>query len=1147
MSESLTLPRVPSTTLSENYAQLREEGIRQLQKLTGEIWTDHNVHDPGITILEALCYAITEVGFNSQLEIEDLLSSSRKDPERPHFFTAGEILPCAPFTIDDYRKLLIDLPLVKNAWLEVATRIHPPIFFIPDDYMHTYNLGERVNANGLYEVLLEFEDDPDLGDLNSTILTVNNVEVNYADAALNPVQVFHDVEFSYPFWDEVESAPFKSIQTVSSITGPGGGSITLLNAVEDDVNDYFANIEVNFGSQSQVLGISITITTELGNEPDERTQLETEILNLLTQVAPSAFLAEPLINQFNQKVAAAYHNVKQVVESLSDKRNVSEDFAAYRAVRIQEIGVSSIIEIRSGLDVESMLAEIFFEIDRFLAPQIQRYSYSQMEESGFTVEEILEGPLLQNGFIKTDELRELDGLQGKGVLYVSDLLHIILETSTSLPTDTGEQTEGDQIVSLQELRVTNYIRNKAITRDVSNCLILIDTRLYKPRLSINKSSITIIQNGLETSYNLDRVIAIYEELKQADIPEVDPEVSALTVPEGDQLPVGSYHSIQHGFPLIYGLGKGHLSKQASEERIAQARQLKAYLLFFEQILANQFSLLANIDELFSLFASPGRTFFAQSLTGLPDLEDLLFDQNAYLNQLENSQEDRIRFQRRRTQLLNHLLARYGEDMSEYALMKYTIGVKGISDHMQLEPKRLDITDEILDQKLKYLQALAYLNQNRGQGFDYLGYRRQENLRVEEISPNNFRWFWDDYNGTPQLRSPGTYTTAEDALEAGKEVLHFGTTEAYYRGVAGNRFELYNDLALAPANLVAHSARNYASLPEANDAIEVLVSQLRYVWDNCNVSGLERKLTYLLDIKTCKRRSLGVPFNELLHLVDIRNVNIGGGQVRQRFSLLDESGIAILRGTRNYNSFAEAAENAELAMRLGGQRNQYAITIDSLGRHVVRLLNDAEPPVYFAARTGTYNSLSAAEAEIERLAQYYYDLYSREGFHMVEHILLRPRDRAQEGLLNNTPVPVPGTTDNFLAVLDLSENAIRDPFSFIVSFVFPSGYAYDFASPPSDMEDAASTPAAFREPEYRQYAELTIRRELPAHILPRFFWLPVNTGLVNNTEISLNRFESLYRTWLEANASFELDQQDISSAQNELVAFLNALDASQQYN
>ena len=39
---------------------LKEKWIDLMQKLSGDIWTDYNAHDPGITIIE-LCDVITDI------------------------------------------------------------------------------------------------------------------------------------------------------------------------------------------------------------------------------------------------------------------------------------------------------------------------------------------------------------------------------------------------------------------------------------------------------------------------------------------------------------------------------------------------------------------------------------------------------------------------------------------------------------------------------------------------------------------------------------------------------------------------------------------------------------------------------------------------------------------------------------------------------------------------------------------------------------------------------------------------------------------------------------------------------------------------------------------------------------------------------
>ena len=70
----------PKFIITENYSsksqrfdELLSDGINFIQKFSGEKWTDYNYHDPGITLLEQICYAITDLGYKSNFPIEDLL------------------------------------------------------------------------------------------------------------------------------------------------------------------------------------------------------------------------------------------------------------------------------------------------------------------------------------------------------------------------------------------------------------------------------------------------------------------------------------------------------------------------------------------------------------------------------------------------------------------------------------------------------------------------------------------------------------------------------------------------------------------------------------------------------------------------------------------------------------------------------------------------------------------------------------------------------------------------------------------------------------------------------------------------------------------------------------------------------------------
>ena len=116
MPISKTISKARPDHPSLDFEGLRTEGIRHLEHLATEVWTDYNAHDPGITLLELLCYAITDLGYRTRmLPVADLMA----DPQRDYkpWFTAAEVLPNAPVTGLDYRKLLIDVKGVKNAWV----------------------------------------------------------------------------------------------------------------------------------------------------------------------------------------------------------------------------------------------------------------------------------------------------------------------------------------------------------------------------------------------------------------------------------------------------------------------------------------------------------------------------------------------------------------------------------------------------------------------------------------------------------------------------------------------------------------------------------------------------------------------------------------------------------------------------------------------------------------------------------------------------------------------------------------------------------------------------------------------------------------------------------------------------------------------
>ena len=166
MADSITISKNnPIYPEYLNFSFLREKGISHIEELSGKVWTDYNLHDPGITLLELLCYALTDLGFRNNFEIKDILTQDSANKKEDNFFTAAEILSCNPLTLLDYRKLLIDINGVKNAWLLPADSAEIDVYVNAAESKLQYektdsdkgDACQKLQILGLYDVYLELE------------------------------------------------------------------------------------------------------------------------------------------------------------------------------------------------------------------------------------------------------------------------------------------------------------------------------------------------------------------------------------------------------------------------------------------------------------------------------------------------------------------------------------------------------------------------------------------------------------------------------------------------------------------------------------------------------------------------------------------------------------------------------------------------------------------------------------------------------------------------------------------------------------------------------------------------------------------------------------------------------------------------------
>ena len=554
VSKNISIPKNVSSNDDLSFDFLRKKGIEYIESLGSTFWTDYNTHDPGITILEVLCYAITDLGMRIDIPIQDLLSDATTNPIENQFFKASEILPNKAVTAFDYRKIILDIDTlrIKNCWLQK----HPKKLY-----------------------------------------------VNCKDAKIS----YNKSDF--------------------------------IGVLEDYIKE--TNIK---GLYSVLVDI------------DE----------------------ENLIIRENLK--------KQILEKFHQNRNLCEDIAEIKEVEIQPIAVCAQIEIDPEADEEYIQALIVLALENYLSPTIAFYSLSQMIQKGYTSDQIFEGPLLNNGFIDTVELAN-SSLRTD--VRLSDIMQIIMNI------------EGVKLIKDISINYCNKI-----DENTKEWILCIDAG-KKPQLC-NKSTFSFSKGVLPVNVNKSKVAEYLLELKK-DIAlkqKAAAENKELSIPQGIVTETNSYTSVTNDFPETYGIGDIGLSETATSERKAKAKQLKGYLLFFDQILASYFKHLSNVKELLSINNTLTKTYFTQVISDITGFDDIVnnydTDADVLSENLFGHLDDAIK---RNNLLKDHLIARFAERFAEYAfLMKSLYG---------------SVSDEIvLQNKSDFLSNYSTISSQRGCGFNY---------------------------------------------------------------------------------------------------------------------------------------------------------------------------------------------------------------------------------------------------------------------------------------------------------------------------------------------------------------------------------------------------------------------------------------------
>lgn len=717
----------------EDFYRMRREGIGHIADAGSDLWTDYNTHDPGITILEGLAYAITDLSYRAGFPIQDLLASAATDgePGDPYpgqaFPTARRILTVNPVTTTDFRRLLIDAEDVRNAWVrcdpcgcatpfpawcedgELTLSWDPTQRRDPDTQVL------RVEPRGLYRVLLELEADPELGELNDRkIVRRRSIRGDFGRLRFMTIEV-RFAEWGASRRDEREALALAAPGSYTVTAGPLTRTTTGTAQVDDDElrrhwNDiFYLDISVELADGTIIVIENATVRL-YGEGAVRRAAEVAELIGWLGDPTADGFV-EPYRAKLS-RTDAAIGAAKALLES---HRNLDEDWGCVDLAPIAEIAVCAEVEVDPASDIDLVQARVWFTIEQYLDPPVRFASLAELVASGATADAAFNGPELSNGFLTDQVLRETDL---RAQLRTSDLLDVLMEIEGVLAVSgillTAYDADGVPIAGIADPDWTTGTPIFDGSRTSASWLLILPPD-HRSRLHRGLSRFTFTSGGLPFAPRLDEAEDTLVQLRGAAArPKLRAADLDFAPPTGTRRAIEAYQPLQHGFPLTYGIGTAGLPSTATTARRAQAKQLKAYLMVYEQLLLNAHAQLAHAPDLFSLDREVEHTYFtgdleavfpvdpeAGGVIGFKTVAEATLQPAAIARLAETPAE----FLERRNRFLDHLLARFGESFGDYAMT--------LADLEGRSKSRIDLIRD----KVAFLHALPRIGHDRGKAFD----------------------------------------------------------------------------------------------------------------------------------------------------------------------------------------------------------------------------------------------------------------------------------------------------------------------------------------------------------------------------------------------------------------------------------------------
>lgn len=393
--------------------------------------------------------------------------------------------------------------------------------------------------------------------------------------------------------------------------------------------------------------------------------------------------------ELKKKHEAAQSFLNRLQDFLENNRNLGEDFNCPKLLIPHPIVLQASIEITGDEDPDQVMAAILFALEVFLYHPVAYSNLEELQNSGLRAEDIFSGPRLTRGFIRDSELKDRSK-----VLHAEKFLQLISKTPGvkkcwNLSMEKGGVSKSFELPPNTYASInTDFHDSESI---YSTLKIFVNGNLQR----LNKAKISDQLLDLwSKNYRVYQVDLFRDSFWKANL-------------KGRFRNPGKYTSIQHHFPGIYGLGNEGLSAREPVERHAKVRQLKGYLMLMEKHLANYLAQLAHLPDFFDHDIQRHQgTYFAQDFEtkiGKDELEIKAALTPGFNDLGINPQtgETRLSWLRRKNRILDHLLARFGEEVRD---LPFQLALK-----LNLFGNEQEMLASQLLQKSRFLRQIPELN------------------------------------------------------------------------------------------------------------------------------------------------------------------------------------------------------------------------------------------------------------------------------------------------------------------------------------------------------------------------------------------------------------------------------------------------------